>query len=113
MYALEANRYTAAWADLGKNLTRPAAILVISAHWLTRGVWATATHDPLTLVPALFPETSIECRNLLRVLGFNPLTIEVRGYLFTAVRGFIPNIERWKAHAVLTECPPQTGAACQ
>ena len=70
---------------------------------------ATATHDPLTLVeircPALFPETSIECRNLLRVLGFNPLTIEVRGYLFTAVRGFIPNIERWKRACGLDRVP--------
>jgi 4,5-DOPA dioxygenase extradiol len=58
MYALEANRYTAAWADLGKKLTRPEAILVISAHWLTRGVWATAMQRPQTIHDfGGFPET--------------------------------------------------------
>ena len=58
MYALEANRYTAAWTDLGKKLTRPEAILVISAHWLTRGVWATAMQRPQTIHDfGGFPET--------------------------------------------------------
>ena len=46
--------------------------------------------------PTMFPETSIECRDLLSALGFGAFTIEVRGYLFTAVHGFIPNMERWR-----------------
>ena len=49
MYAIEPNRYTTAWAKLGKLLKRPDAILVISAHWVTRGVWVTAMSKPKTI----------------------------------------------------------------
>jgi 4,5-DOPA dioxygenase extradiol len=49
MYALEPNRHTAAWASLGKRLQKPDAILVISAHWLTRGTWLTAMPQPKTI----------------------------------------------------------------
>ena len=49
MYAIEPNRYTAAWSALGKSLKRPDAILVISAHWVTRGVWVTAMPKPKTI----------------------------------------------------------------
>ena len=49
MYAIEPNRYTAAWSALGKTLKRPDAILVISAHWVTRGTWVTAMAKPNTI----------------------------------------------------------------
>jgi len=49
MYALEPNRYTDAWANLGKSLKRPDAILMISAHWVTRGIWVTAMSAPKTI----------------------------------------------------------------
>lgn len=49
MYAIEPNRYTAAWSKLGSTLRRPDAILVISAHWVTRGVWLTAMTKPKTI----------------------------------------------------------------
>lgn len=49
MYALEPNRFTDAWAALGKTLKRPDAILVISAHWVTRGTWVTAMKSPKTI----------------------------------------------------------------
>jgi len=49
MYAIEPNRYTAAWSELGRSLRRPDAILVISAHWVTRGVWVTAMNRPKTI----------------------------------------------------------------
>ena len=49
MYALEPNRHTAAWAALGKRLHKPDAILLISAHWLTRGIWLTAMQQPKTI----------------------------------------------------------------
>ena len=49
MYALEPNRHTDAWAALGKRIHKPDAILVISAHWLTRGVWLTAMPQPKTI----------------------------------------------------------------
>jgi 4,5-DOPA dioxygenase extradiol len=49
MYAIEPNRFTAAWSHLGTSLRRPDAILVISAHWVTRGVWLTAMAKPKTI----------------------------------------------------------------
>lgn len=42
MNVLEDNRYTRAWAQLGETLPRPKAIVVVSAHWFTRGTGATA-----------------------------------------------------------------------
>lgn len=49
MYAIEPNRFTAAWGSLGKSLRRPDAILVVSAHWVTRGTWVTAMAHPKTI----------------------------------------------------------------
>lgn len=49
MYAIEPNRYTEAWGKLGQEIKKPKAILVISAHWLTRGVWVTAMTKPPTI----------------------------------------------------------------
>ncbi|WP_292145890.1 4,5-DOPA dioxygenase extradiol [Mesorhizobium sp.] len=37
MNAIEDNAYSRSWSDLGKALPRPQAILVVSAHWMTRG----------------------------------------------------------------------------
>jgi 4,5-DOPA dioxygenase extradiol len=37
MNAIEENAYSRSWAELGQALPRPQAILVISAHWMTRG----------------------------------------------------------------------------
>lgn len=37
MNILEDNAYTRAWSELGQALPRPKAILVVSAHWMTKG----------------------------------------------------------------------------
>ncbi|OWU85184.1 dioxygenase [Oceanicola sp. 22II-s10i] len=37
MNAIEDTAFSRAWSDLGKSLPRPKAILVVSAHWMTRG----------------------------------------------------------------------------
>ncbi len=37
MNAIEDTAYSRAWTKLGQSLPRPKAILVISAHWMTRG----------------------------------------------------------------------------
>lgn len=37
MNAIEDNEFTATWADLGRRLPRPEAILAVSAHWYTAG----------------------------------------------------------------------------
>ena len=49
MYAIEPNRHTHAWEELGRALPKPKAILSISAHWLTRGVRVTAMDKPQTI----------------------------------------------------------------
>lgn len=37
MYAIQDNEYGRNWTALGQSLPRPQAILVVSAHWMTRG----------------------------------------------------------------------------
>ncbi|MGV8985927.1 MAG: 4,5-DOPA dioxygenase extradiol [Cypionkella sp.] len=37
MNAIEDTIYSRSWTELGRNLPRPQAILVVSAHWMTRG----------------------------------------------------------------------------
>lgn len=46
---LTQNRYTETWAQLGRRLRRPRAILAISAHWVTPGVRVTAMAHPPTI----------------------------------------------------------------
>ncbi|WP_049292216.1 4,5-DOPA dioxygenase extradiol [Franconibacter helveticus] len=49
MNVLEDNHYTRAWRQLGDTLPRPKAIVVVSAHWYTRGTGVTAMEQPETL----------------------------------------------------------------
>ena len=49
MRALVLDDVTAAWADLGRGLPRPDAILCISAHWYGPGIRVTAQLDPPTI----------------------------------------------------------------
>jgi 4,5-DOPA dioxygenase extradiol len=49
MNAIEESDFRSAWADLGRQLPRPAAILCVSAHWETRGVFVSASHAPATI----------------------------------------------------------------
>ena len=49
MNALDSNRYTDAWRDIGRTVPRPTAILCISAHWTTRGTAVTAMASPRTI----------------------------------------------------------------
>src|SRR5512141_483595 len=43
------NSYTRSLTALGKNLPKPKAILVISAHWLTKGTAVTCAERPRTI----------------------------------------------------------------
>lgn len=51
MNALQDNRYTRAWAQLGANIAalKPRAILSVSAHWYTQGTSVTAMPTPKTI----------------------------------------------------------------
>ncbi|MDP3432134.1 MAG: 4,5-DOPA dioxygenase extradiol [Bacteroidota bacterium] len=49
MNTIEDNVFSRKWAELGKQLSRPQAILCISAHWLTSGTFVTAMEKPRTI----------------------------------------------------------------
>src|SRR5687768_4752568 len=49
MNALASNRYTDAWREIGKNLPRPRALLVVSAHWYIGATAVTAMARPRTI----------------------------------------------------------------
>ena len=49
MNALQRNRYTEAWAAIGKAIPRPRAVLVVSAHWYRPGTAVTAMPQPRTI----------------------------------------------------------------
>ena len=45
----EQNQFTAAWQRFGASLSPPKAVLMISAHWYTRGTHVTAMQTPKTI----------------------------------------------------------------
>lgn len=49
MNAIEQNDFTRTLAALGALLPKPKAILIISAHWQTKGVFASSSPNPETL----------------------------------------------------------------
>jgi 4,5-DOPA dioxygenase extradiol len=49
MYAIQENEFTEGWQTTAKLLPVPKAILVISAHWETRGTFVTAMTKPQTI----------------------------------------------------------------
>lgn len=49
MNAITENFYTLAFQKLGETLPKPKAILMISAHWMTKGSWLTHMSQPKTI----------------------------------------------------------------
>jgi 4,5-DOPA dioxygenase extradiol len=49
MNAIEDNEFSRGWVAAAKELPKPNAILCVSAHWLTRGVFVTAMEKPKTI----------------------------------------------------------------
>ncbi len=49
MNAIETNPFTQSLAGMRKLCPRPEAILVISAHWITEGIWVTPMKKPKTI----------------------------------------------------------------
>jgi 4,5-DOPA dioxygenase extradiol len=47
--AIENNEFSREWQRLGRELPKPAAVLIVSAHWLTRGTAITAMPAPKTI----------------------------------------------------------------
>lgn len=49
MNAIEDNEFSRTWAKFGKEIPKPKAVLVVSAHWLTNGTHVTAMEHPRTI----------------------------------------------------------------
>lgn len=49
MNGIEDNEFSKSWAAMAKSIPEPAAVLVISAHWFTRGTHITAMDFPKTI----------------------------------------------------------------
>ena len=49
MNAIEENEFSKGWREIGQNLPKPKAILVVSAHWETAGTLVTAMDKPRTI----------------------------------------------------------------
>src|SRR6476469_8892291 len=49
MNTLESNDFTRAWAGMGRELPRPRAVLVVSAHWYIGATAVTAMARPPTV----------------------------------------------------------------
>jgi 4,5-DOPA dioxygenase extradiol len=49
MNAIAQNEYTEAWSEIGRTISRPKAILCVSAHWYVPAVAVTAMERPRTI----------------------------------------------------------------
>jgi len=49
MNGIENNQFSQQWSSLAKDFPEPTAVIVISAHWLTRGTFVTAMEKPRTI----------------------------------------------------------------
>lgn len=49
MNAISQNAYTQAWAEIGRSIPRPKAVLCVSAHWYVPAVGVTAMAVPRTI----------------------------------------------------------------
>ena len=49
MNAIEKNKFSDSWEQMGKDLPHPKAIVCVSAHWETRGTKVTAMEHPKTI----------------------------------------------------------------
>jgi len=49
MNGIEQNEFSESWAELGRKIPTPKAVLVVSAHWYTHGTFITAMDSPTTI----------------------------------------------------------------
>ena len=80
--AIEENDFSRAWADAGKSVPRPRAVLCVSAHWETNGTEVTGARFPGTIHDfSGFPRPLYEVRYPV------PGAPELAGRVKVAVRG--------------------------
>lgn len=49
MNAITDNQWARSWAELGKRIPKPKAVVCVSAHWYLPGSFVTSNHDPETI----------------------------------------------------------------
>src|SRR5688572_26116770 len=49
MNGIEDNEFSRRWHEMGKDIPKPAAVIVVSAHWFTSGTKITAMDHPRTI----------------------------------------------------------------
>lgn len=49
MNAIEDNEFSKRWQQMGQEIPKPKAVIVVSAHWLTQGTAITAMSQPKTI----------------------------------------------------------------
>ncbi len=49
MNGIEDNEFSERWREMGQEIPRPSAVIVVSAHWFTRGTKITAMPSPRTI----------------------------------------------------------------
>src|SRR5436190_6749243 len=49
MNGIEDNEFSQGWAQMAKQIPTPAAVLVVSAHWYSKGTMITAMDFPRTI----------------------------------------------------------------
>ena len=80
MNAIEDNAWSRGWREAGERLPRPRAVLMVSAHWETRGVAVTAAEAPETIHDfGGFPQALFDVR--YRAPGDPALARRVAGLL--------------------------------
>lgn len=86
MNGIEDNEFSTKWADIAKDIPQPKAVLVVSAHWFTRGTHITAMDFPKTIHDfGGFPQALFEVQ--YPAPGDPQLALETAGLIHSAEVG--------------------------
>ncbi len=83
MNGIEDNEFSATWTAIAKDIPQPAAVLVVSAHWFTKGTHVTAMDFPQTIHDfGGFPQELFEV--VYPAPGSPDLAVETAGLITSA-----------------------------